>query len=98
MDSMVVVFKAAGLPKAELVRGLLESEDIPVHLQYESAGPVYGLTVDGLGEVKVCVPEAFADEARQLLHSMRGELESGEAPLPELGSVVEGTETGGNEE
>jgi hypothetical protein len=67
MDSLVVVYKAAGLPEAEIIRGYLESEEIPVHLQYESAGPVYGLTVNGLGEVRVCVPGDLADDARQLL-------------------------------
>ena len=70
MDALTVVYKTAGLTEAEIIKGLLESEEIPVHLQYESAGAVYGLTVDGLGEVKICVPEAFAEEARELLRPL----------------------------
>ena len=70
MDSLTVVYKAAGQMQAEIIRGYLESEEIPVHLQYESAGPVYGLTVDGLGEVRVCVPDDLADEARELLRPL----------------------------
>jgi hypothetical protein len=45
----------------------LENEGIPVLLQYESAGIVYGLTVDGLGQVKILVPQEFAEEAAQIL-------------------------------
>lgn len=36
-------------------------------LRYESAGIVYGLTVDGLGQVEVQVPSTLAEEARQVL-------------------------------
>jgi len=36
-------------------------------LSYESAGLVYGLTVDGLGEVKIMVPEHLATRARDIL-------------------------------
>lgn len=70
MSALTVVYKTAGLTNAEFIKGLLESEEIPVHLQYESAGAVYGLTVDGLGEVKVCVPEEYAEEARELLRPL----------------------------
>lgn len=73
MDALVVVYRAAGLVEAEIIKGFLESEEIPVHLGYESAGAVYGLTVDGLGEVRVCVPAAFADEARELLRPLESE-------------------------
>lgn len=47
----------------------LESEGIPVLLQHESVGTVYGLTVDGLGVVKILVPQEFAEEAKQILKS-----------------------------
>ena len=70
MSALVVVYRAAGLSEAEIIRGFLESEDLPVHLQYESAGPAFGLTVNGLGEVRVCVPEAFAEEAHDLLRPL----------------------------
>ncbi len=67
MDDLVVVFRAAGLSEAEIIKGFLESAEIPVHLAYESAGAVYGLTVDGLGEVRVKVPAEFASLALELL-------------------------------
>ena len=71
MDDLVVVFRAAGLSEAEIIKGFLESAEIPVHLSYESAGAVYGLTVDGLGEVRVKVPAEFAPLAQELLEEQR---------------------------
>ena len=53
--------------EAQIMKGRLESEGIPVLLSYESAGLIYGLTVDGLGEVKVMVPKHLAEEAREIL-------------------------------
>jgi hypothetical protein len=53
--------------EAQIIKGHLESEGIPVLLSYESAGLVYGLTVDGLGEVKIMVPEHLAEEAKEIL-------------------------------
>ncbi len=67
MEGVEVVYRASGLTEAELIKGYLESEDIPVDLEYESAGPVYGLTLDGLGEVRVRVPLDYAEAARAAL-------------------------------
>lgn len=53
--------------KAEVMKSHLESEGIPAILRYEGAGLVYGITVDGLGEARVLVPAALADEARAIL-------------------------------
>ena len=62
--------------EAQIVKGRLESEGIPAILQYESAGLVYGLTADGLGETTVMVPEDLAEEAREILEiDHTGEIE-----------------------
>ncbi|TET41968.1 MAG: hypothetical protein E3J60_03385 [Dehalococcoidia bacterium] len=53
--------------EAQIIKGRLESEGIPVLLSYESAGLIYGITIDGLGEVKVMVPEHLAEEAKGIL-------------------------------
>ena len=66
--NFVVISKVQGELVASVVKSHLESEGIPVLLQYESAGRVYGLTVDGLGQVKVLVPEKFAEEAKQIIN------------------------------
>jgi hypothetical protein len=66
-EKLVEVYRAQGEPEAQLIKGLLECEGIPVLLKYESAGRVYGLTVDGMGEVKVMVWEKMADAAKSLI-------------------------------
>jgi hypothetical protein len=63
----VVVYLAANHLEAEVVRGRLESEGIPAILQYESAGLVFGLTIDGIGETRVLVPGPMAARARDVL-------------------------------
>jgi Putative prokaryotic signal transducing protein len=63
----LVTVRTAKYMEAQIVKGRLESEGIPVLLKYESAGLVYGVTVDGLGEVKIMVPKHLAEEARGIL-------------------------------
>ncbi len=67
MDSWKIVKIVNGLPEAYIVKGLLESNDIPVKLEYEAIGQIYGLTVDGLGQVRILVPEEFYEEAVDLV-------------------------------
>ncbi len=66
-EKWVPVFKAAGLPQAYIVKGRLESFGIPVKLSYEAIGKIYGITVDGLGEVSILVRQDDLEEALQLL-------------------------------
>jgi hypothetical protein len=63
----VTVYVASGQPEAEIIRGRLESLGIPAVLKYESAGVVFGLTVDGLGQVEVQVPSDVSRKAKALL-------------------------------
>jgi hypothetical protein len=67
MDGWVAIQAASGLLQANIIKGRLESEDIPVYLAYEAAGEIYAITVDGLGEVRILVPEEFAERARTVL-------------------------------
>ncbi len=63
----LVTVRTAKYMEAQIIKGRLESEGIPVLLSYESAGLVYGLTIDGLGEVKIMVPKHLAEEAKEIL-------------------------------
>jgi len=63
--NLEVVYRAAGQLEAHIIKGKLESEGIPALLQYESE--IFGLTVDGMGEVRILVPEPQADEAREVI-------------------------------
>jgi len=53
--------------EAYVLKGRLESEGVPTLLKYDSASLVYGLTIDGLGEVKIMVPKHLAEEAKEIL-------------------------------
>ncbi len=62
-----VVYRASGMTNANIVVGRLETEGIPTRLKYEAVGAIYAITIDGLGEVKVMVPESLLDKAREVL-------------------------------
>lgn len=63
-DEFVVVYTSQGMLRAQVIKSKLESQGIPAFLKYESLGPVFGVTIDGLGEVKVLVPKEREQEAR----------------------------------
>jgi hypothetical protein len=72
----VVLVKVAGELQAELLRGLLESQDIPVRLLQEGAARAVGLTVGPLGEVEIMVPNRNLSQARSVLaRYYRGDFE-----------------------
>ncbi len=73
---LIQIYSVAGILTAEVLKGKLESVGIPVLLRYESLGPVMGLTVNGLGEVRILVPTDFVEDARQVIF----ELEENYAP------------------
>lgn len=62
-----VVYEAEGPLQAELLRGLLEAQEISVVLSQEGIGRVYGLTVGPLAVVQILVPESQVARARQIL-------------------------------
>jgi len=77
-ESLVTV-RTAKYMEAQIIKGRLESEGIPVLLSYESLGLIYGLTIDGLGEVKIMVPQHLAEEAKEILEAVeKAKLENAE--------------------
>ncbi len=72
---LVTVYQSQGLLAAQVVKAKLEAAGVPALLRYESAGPILGLTVDGLGLVEVQVPEAWADDALALITEEPGAAE-----------------------
>jgi hypothetical protein len=66
-NEQLVTVRTANYLEAQIIKGRLETEGIPVLLSYESAGLVYGITVDGLGQVKIMVPRNLEEEAREIL-------------------------------
>ena len=66
-EEIIVVETTSGLIEAEILRGLLEANDINVWLSHESAGKVFGLSVGPLGQVDLMVPADQAEEAKKIL-------------------------------
>jgi hypothetical protein len=66
-ENWQVVQVTSGIIKARIIEGRLEAEGIPVRLQYEPIGPIYAITVDGLGEVQILVPEQWVEHAMRVL-------------------------------
>jgi hypothetical protein len=63
------------------MRSFLEANNIPSLVSGEVVGRVYGITIDGLGAMRILVPRELADTACRLLEQAdRGELEIAEAP------------------
>ena len=75
--SMAQVFSTGSIPEGLLVRGLLESEGIPVTMKGESEGPYR------MGPVFLWVPESLANRARRLIEDARsGEPSGGDREPP----------------
>jgi hypothetical protein len=66
-DLWEVVATASGMTQANIIAGRLASDGIQTRLRYEAAGPIYGITIDGLGEVRILVPVPDWDRAKELL-------------------------------
>jgi len=76
-ENALVVLCHSRHGEAQIIRARLEDSGIPAALSYESAGIVYGLTVDGIGDVRVLVPDKYFDQAKAVLAD-NAKLESGD--------------------
>ena len=63
---LVTVYSAGSFEEAHVIKGRLESEDIPVYLKYRALSVLYGSAMS-YGGVEVQVPEALEDRARGIL-------------------------------
>ena len=66
-EKLVEVYRASGEMEAQVIRSLLEYHGIPCLLKGEAARNIYGLTVDGIAEVRIMVWGKVADKARSLI-------------------------------
>ena len=66
-ENWQVIHVTSGVIKARIIEGRLVAEGIPVRLQYEPIGEIYAITVDGLGEVQILVPEQWVGHAVRVL-------------------------------
>ena len=90
-DLWEVVATASGMTQANIIVGRLASDCIRTRLRYEAAGPIYAITIDGLGEVRILVPVPDWERAKEILSRS---YDDGELPW-EKDSGAPPTETGG---
>ena len=74
-DEPVQVYSAVNDLDAQVIKSYLESNDIPVLLQGEAAGRVFGMMIGAMAEVRVYVPAPLAEKARELLEEVSGDEE-----------------------
>lgn len=65
----VVVWEAANLLEAQIVKGRLESEGVPAVIRSEALGAIYGLTTGSLAAAAVLVPAPLAEKALEILNT-----------------------------
>ena len=68
-DSLVKVYTAHGEMEAQVIKSLLESCGIRSLMQGNAAMSMQPFVMDGMGEVKIMVTEAQADEARKIIEA-----------------------------
>ena len=68
-EDWIVLDEVAGMLQAEILRGLLEAQEIPTVLSQEGAGRAIGLTIGSMGTVQILVPSKDEERARELLEA-----------------------------
>ncbi len=66
-DKLTEVYRASNEMEAMVIKGLLESYDVPCLLKSNASHSVHAFVFDGLGEVKVMVLASEADRAKELI-------------------------------
>jgi hypothetical protein len=70
-EGLVEVYFARNEMEAQVIKSLLEGFGIPSIFKSNAAPSVHQFTMDGMAEVRVMVPAALADEAKELIMSER---------------------------
>jgi hypothetical protein len=77
----VVVETVTGSLQAELLRGLIEAQEIEVILSQEGAGRAFGLELGPMGEVQILVSQKDSERARAIIDNyFSGAYEAQELP------------------
>jgi hypothetical protein len=66
-EDWIVLDEVAGMPQAEILRGMLEAQEIPSVLSQEGAGRAIGLTIGTLGTVQILIPAKDLERAQEIL-------------------------------
>ena len=80
-EQSTCVFVASGEMAAQHVRACLEASGVPCEFKGEALRNTHGLTLDGLGEVRIHVAPEHVERARDIL----AKVESGALSLEDDG-------------
>ena len=78
-----VLDEISGSIDAEIIRGMLEAQNIPVVLSQEGAGRALGLTIGSLGETQILVPKSKLESAQAVLDDYYKALEENQTTASE---------------
>jgi ribonuclease-3 len=78
VPDLVVIFRTQSDVEARIVRGLLEANGVPSVVTSDMPQNIFPMTANGLGEVRLSVRVADADEARRIIDGHRTELPNGQ--------------------
>ena len=82
-ENRVLLLEASDRLQAEIFKGALEADGIPVMIFQESVGQTYGFSGVPLGVAQICVPTDHLEEARAWLSAYeKGDLQDNEELTP----------------
>jgi ribonuclease-3 len=78
VPDLIVIFRTQSDVEARIVRGLLEANGVPSVVTSDMPHNIFPMTANGLGEVRLSVRVADADEARRIIDGHRTEVPNGQ--------------------
>ena len=66
-EKLIEVYKAANDMEAQVIKGLLESYDIPCLLKSNAAPSAHMFGVGRMGEVRIMVLDSMAERAKKII-------------------------------
>ena len=86
MKDKTCVREVNGDIEAQQIKAFLAAHEIPCEFRGEALRMTHGFTLDGLGVVRICVPESMVDQAKALL----AQADAGELSLPDHADIDAG--------
>jgi ribonuclease-3 len=74
---LVVIFRTQSDVEASIVRGLLETHDVPSVVDSDLPHSIFPLTISGMSQLRIAVHADDAARARQIIESHRTEIPNG---------------------
>lgn len=70
MEKLEIIYRTNSFIEANLIKGIFERYNIPNVIEKEAVGKIYGFTVDGLGEIRIKVPNYYKKRALKVINTI----------------------------